>query len=271
MNNLLEEIRNAFTAIKLQRNQNQILRKNPFRKMGRELCPSNYGRALVLAEFLRYVPSLMGDKKSLHVAVIGGTPEEYELAALKKVGFEVNFKVFGIDTDSIFLDLNSDFPKSELPKLQFDLILCSQVLEHTWNLDAVFRNLTHFISHDTLIWLAAPASNKFHGSPEFYSAGYTEVFIAHNFEKMGVATLQAGHIGTKRNYLATHLLPRWLSVRSHANPIFFSFGQGRFIANIYFTVKFFPWTLLLLLVSPKISNDPKFATESWFLGAHNSS
>jgi SAM-dependent methyltransferase len=213
----------------------------------------------------------MSSKKSLHVAVVGGTPEEYELAALRKVGFDINFDVFGIDADSVFLDLNSEIPKSELPKSQFDLVLCSQVLEHTWNLDAVFRNLTHFISHDTLIWLAAPASNKFHGSPEFYSAGYTEVFIAQNFEKLGVATLQAGHIGTKRNYFATHLLPRWLSVRSHAIPLFFSFGQGRFIANIYFTVKFFPWTLLLLLVSPRISSDPKFATESWFLGARDAS
>jgi SAM-dependent methyltransferase len=259
--------------IRLQLKENEILKTNPFKNIGLELCPSNFGRALVLAQFLNCVPGLLQLKpeQSLKVAVIGGSSEEYELAALKNFGFKLDFQVFGIDGESTHLDLNIEDSNTRHSQWSFDLILCSQVLEHTWNIDAVFKNLAKFISPGVLIWVAAPASNRFHGSPEYYSAGYTEKFIEQNFEKLGFTTLHSGQIGTKRNYFATHLLPRWLSVRAHANPLFFSIGQGNFLANVFYMVNYLPWTLLLTMTSPRITSDPRFATESWFLGTQKPS
>jgi hypothetical protein len=271
MNTTIEIFGRALKKIRFQKEQNRFLKMSPFKETGKELCPSNFGRALGLTEFLTYVPSLLNSKQSIRVAVIGGSPEEYELEALRKVGFEVSFQVFGIDGNSILLDLNSENAKTQDLPVRFDLVLCSQVLEHTWNIGAVFKNLTHLISSGALIWVGAPASNRFHGSPDFYSAGYTAKFIELNFEKLGIATLRSGQIGTKRNYLATHILPRWLSVRTHGNPIFFSIGHGNFFVNVFFFLRYLPWTLLLFLTSPRLTNDSRYATESWFLGTQKPS
>ncbi len=48
-----------------------------------------------------------------------------------------------------------------------------------------------------------------HGSPEYFSAGYTKEFLIKNLENRGLNTLEAGEVGTERYYKSIHLLQAW--------------------------------------------------------------
>ena len=237
-----------------------------FRNLAIEICPSSFGRALVLNQFLNLVPNLFVGKKHLRVAVVGGSAQDVELVALKRLGFTLEIETFGIDSNSRFLDLNIEPRRVNKSKSFFDLIVCSQVLEHTWNPHTAFVNLADFCQLNSYLWVGVPASNRFHGSPEYFSAGFTKEYLSNNLEKFGVKTIHSGQLGTKRNYLATHILPRWLTVKGHRNPILFALDQGSRRSKIYFTVRYFHWSVLLLLTSPKFSDNPRYSTESWVLG-----
>jgi nitrite reductase/ring-hydroxylating ferredoxin subunit len=64
----------------------------------------------------------------IKVAVVRGSADEQEITALGKIGFLTKVRVFGIDENCAFLDLN--LSSSEVYDSEFDLVLCSQVWDH---------------------------------------------------------------------------------------------------------------------------------------------
>ncbi len=59
----------------------------------------------------------------------------------------------------------------------YDLVLCSQVLEHFYDVKQAIQNLAKLVRQGGLLWIACPASNYAHGSPKYFSAGYTPGLI----------------------------------------------------------------------------------------------
>ncbi|TSA48151.1 MAG: class I SAM-dependent methyltransferase [Actinomycetales bacterium] len=108
-----------------------------------------------------------------NVVVIGGGSQEPELEILKKQT-DIKIHFLGIKSEQgianfAFLDLNKPIA---IVTQQFDLLLCSQVLEHLWDLKQAITNLVSLTNPGGYNWIAYPASNFAHGSPDYFSAGY---------------------------------------------------------------------------------------------------
>lgn len=230
-------------------------------KIAMRISHQNFGRALVLCQFISLVSKKFAYGSTLKVAVVGGLASEPEIIALKQLGFRVESKIFGIEKSSEYLDLNQQMEK--FSDTGFHLVLCSQVWEHLWCHANAFVNITRLMSVDSYLWLACPASNRAHASPDYFSAGFTSDYLNFNLAYLGLSVLNSGQLGSARNYRATHTMPIWLSVKSHRLPILNSFPGYNFFNRIALILRYFFRNLELFLFSPKITSDVAFATESW--------
>ena len=174
-----------------------------------DLRNTNYGRILLLKKFQKLV--LENElKKDLKVAVVGGSIKEPELLLLNELGFNLNVITLGIEEDDdILLDLNKE---NEIPEdLEFDLVLCCQVLEHIWNANKFASNIIKIMGQSTYAFIHCPKSNIDHGHT-FYSAGYSKEFLEIIFgEKITIT--ECGELGTPRLYTSIHLLKEWITKR----------------------------------------------------------
>jgi SAM-dependent methyltransferase len=145
-------------------------------------------------------------------AVLGGSLAEPEMSYLS-----ATIEVFGIDGRDRFLDLNRPTPKEVTEK--YDLVLSSQTLEHLWNHEAFFDNLTNLCKIGGLVWVNCPASNFPHASPEYYSAGFTAEYLNLNLVQRGFEIIHSETIASKRNYIARHSLGLWINERENRFPL----------------------------------------------------
>jgi SAM-dependent methyltransferase len=227
------------------------------------LCPENFGRAVVLAQFIEQTIEIFSNNRNIRIAVVGGSDDEPEIRALKALGLKLEVSIFGIEENIQYLDLNNEPVLTQTSYGKYDLILCSQVFEHIWNHESAFKILLQLTSKDSYLWLACPASNHPHGSPSYFSAGYTSEYLSLNLNRMGLTIIAAGQIGTPRNYRATHILPTWLSVRGHSFPPLYAFEGKSAHIRILYSIKYFFANISFLWISPTITDEIGCATESW--------
>ncbi len=194
------------------------------------------------------------------VALVGGGPNEPELRIIDQIG-SASVTFFGIqkipNENFEFLDLNTD----TIFEKEFDLVICSQVIEHVWNQDMCFNILARLVKPGGLLWIGCPASNYAHGSPDYFSAGFTATYLEKNFSVRNFEPVASGNLGSKRYYFLTHALQIWGSRNLHKFPLFFGISRhyprellGRLVA---------------LTISPKVTSDIKFATETFALFKKN--
>ena len=196
------------------------------------------------------------------IAVVGGDSTDPELALLSQS--EMTF--FGIENianDVRFrqLDLNSDL-SDFVPANRFDLVLCSQVVEHLYNLPQSIKVISSLVKPGGYLWLGFPASNFPHGSPEYYSAGYpaqTAVkLLPSEFE-----VVLSGQIGTKRNYLWTHLLREWPPIEELNQPFLFIWRTDTSLIRRIIRVLRRLRKVQIVLANNRIREDIEWATESY--------
>ncbi len=223
----------------------------------------SYGRALLLREFKNTVLPLLAKHAVVDVCVIGGYVDEPEVRLLIDSGVAVRVTTVGIDGSDFYLDLN--VLGYEFPETNFHLVLFSQTLEHVWNHAASFANISKIAKSESLLWVSCPASNRYHGSPDYFSAGFTSAYLEKNFEEFDFRLLSRGELGSIRNYLATHTLPYWLSKRAHSFPVLFGAESYRPFSRAVLLAIAFPIRLILSLTPSRETNNPRWATESWAL------
>ena len=211
----------------------------------------------VTKKFNQSISPFLEDIQS--VAIVGGSSREPELAILQNI-IELNLEIFGIDpevweTEKFhYVDLN--YPILEQYK-KFDLLLCSQVLEHLWDVKQALSNLTKLTAPGGLIWIGCPASNFPHGLPGYFSAGYQPDLIVNLLKLQKIEIITQGVLGSKRYYFLTHALQAWATIGQYRIPLFFGLSR------------YYPFQILDRLPatfkSSKTSNLQKFATESYVL------
>jgi SAM-dependent methyltransferase len=203
------------------------------------------------------------------IAVVGGSSLDAEMLVVQKLAPDIRVVYVGIDNshnDKNFInfDLNNemleDFDK-------FDLVLCSQVLEHVWNMSNAFDALTKMVRRGGYLWISCPASNMVHGSPEYFSAGYAPEYLTNNLEIRNFEILSAFAIGSKRYYFMTHVLRFWATKEEHESPLLkYKFQPGTFLGISRKFILDIPGRLMSSLNSKKITNELTYATESVVLG-----
>ena len=231
-------------------------------RLTKSISGLNFTRTLIVARFLELIPQYFKIGNVISVAIIGGGRTDPELLALQALGFELDVTTLGLEGSDLFLDLNSN---SRLEQ-QFDLVVCSQVLEHVWNSSMAFDNLIFLAKKNGLIWVSVPASNRRHASPDYYSAGYSSEFLECNFGAKQVELKFSEEFGTKREYAARHLLTTWLTPKGHAFPLIFAFEGRTLIKRFFLTCYFLPTLLLLHCFSKTVHSKNNFSSETIFLG-----
>ena len=76
--------------------------------------------------------------------------------------------------------------------------------------------------------------------------------------------ISSGSVGSKRLYVATTFLARWLTVAEHQTPLIEIIKPSNIFKNFCHKNRVFH-LLLLKFLSPKVSCDTRFVTESWAL------
>lgn len=185
-----------------------------------------------------------------NIAIVGGHIDEPELKVLSPQ----RVTYFGIESDSRiqtnFFDLN--FPQQV--NAQFDLVLCSQVLEHIYDVKQAIVNLSNLTEVGGYIWIACPASNYPHGSPHYFSAGYTPELITNMLKPLGFTIIFAEKFGSDRMYFFTHALRRWPTKEEYYFPL-------RFKISRYFFRDFF-WRTVALCLKSRFDSELHHATET---------
>ena len=235
------------------------------RNIAKKLCPENFGRALVLSKFIVTATEIFPMASIIRVAVVGGYSTEPEIRALQHLGFKVELEIFGVEDDMVRFDLNVSQSHTSNTIKKFDLVLCSQVWEHIWNHEVAVNNLVSIMNPGAYLWIASPTSNRAHGSPFYFSAGFTSEYFTNNLLKAGLEINSFGQIGSRRNYLATHMLPTWLSVNGHKFPLLSAFSEYRPIYRTLYSIRYLLVTISLLFASNKVTADNKYSTESWVM------
>jgi hypothetical protein len=202
------------------------------------------------------------------IGILGGSSEEPELLDLLRIYPDSAVTYLGIekganDNPFISLDLNELSGVNQC----FDIVICAQVLEHIWNLDNCMNNLSKMIDpHRGLLWLNCPASNMVHGSPDYFSAGYSWEMLQKNLENHQFEIIIADSIGSRRLHFFTHTLQYWPSKRELAHPLLTyrplrSYGR-RLIPETF--LGFFGRLYSLFLSNKKLSKS-QYDTETFVL------
>jgi SAM-dependent methyltransferase len=202
------------------------------------------------------------------VAIVGGSSREPELVSLYQHFIDLEVKYFGVENNEVgikfvFFDLNEKQDVRE----DFDLVICAQVIEHVWDIENAIMNLSKLTKKEHgLLWINCPASNMVHGSPEYFTAGYSPQMLKNHIEKLELETIDFGCIGSRRLYFYTHALRYWPSDFEIRHPLLSyrplrSYGR-RFISE---TILNFLGRAYSLFLSKKASGDLIFATETYIL------
>jgi len=219
------------------------------------------GRYILRRFFDEFVQSQISEHSFLKVAVVGGSVDEPELQHLRSHGREFEVTVFGIESEGIFLDLNRPFADLNFIS-KFDLVICSQVLEHIWNLSEALKTITGLAKEGGFLWINCPTSNHAHGSPEYFSAGYTSKMLRTHLVQTGVEILYDGEVGTERLYKMTHSQLFWPSYLEHQHPFLRGIHRSRSLFPLRF-VRNFLRNLQAAGWSKKVQRYSIFSTETY--------
>lgn len=218
-------------------------------------------RPEVTKKFVESVQPFLDNINS--VAIVGGSLAEPEIRELQNIT-EIVVDSYGVEAAEYFLDLNKD---NKCEK-KYDLVLCSQVMEHIWNIEKGVENLKELTKEGGLLWLGCPASNRSHGSPDYYSAGYQPELFVKLFKSKGLEIILQGKLGAARLYFMTHALRVWPNEEELKHPITrYDFNRlpGPLVFDLLRFLRDLPGRFFSLTYSPKITNEVEFATETYLL------
>jgi len=214
---------------------------------------------------LEYIQNNKIQLRSL--AVVGGSSNDPEVVEIKKIFPQISISYYGIDNpDNDFpftiLDLNEPVQMN----ISFDLVLCSQVLEHLWNVQQAFKSLADMAGKSGLVWINCPASNMAHGSPAYFSAGYSSDYLEKNLVSLGQEVILHGNIGSKRYYFMTHTLRFWATELEHRHPVLgYRTQPGTFLGITKKLILELPPRIFAVFFSRRVLNTIDFSTESYSL------
>ena len=196
------------------------------------------------------------------ILVLGGGPDEPELEFFQGDSTEVFY--FGIEKPPNVENFTYfDLDQVNVCNQKFDLVICNQVIEHLFRLQNAFAAICSLVNPNGLLWITAPANNFRHGSPHYYSAGYSMEFLEKNLAESEFVVLESGELSSKRVYLYRHLLRIWPTEFQIRLPIVAYFGiQGSFLTKVIYNLKTLPARFLISFSSRKWQVNGGFPRET---------
>lgn len=173
---------------------------------------SNAARILVCYDFEL---ECLSKNKITNVAVVGGSILDDEVESVKVMFPNVQIETFGIEEGQLFMDLNAP---PRVTSRRFDLVLCSNVIEHVFHHENFAKNLISLMKPGGVLWVSFPYNDMFHGAPSYYSAGFHPQYLSNLFARNKGVVKKSKIISSKRLYLFIHLLSDWPSMFRYNHP-----------------------------------------------------
>jgi len=222
----------------------------------------NFLRNKVLDDFEK---ECLTEKKLMKVAIVGGSLDDHEIPLIRDQYPNAHFEIYGIEKSQTFMDLNIITTTTG----EFDLVLCTNVIEHIFHHENFAKNLISLLNYDGILWCCFPYSDMYHGSPSYYSAGFDPDYAVRLFERNGGVAEKSKVISSKRGYLFTHLLKDWpsefrfnhplvgqiiwsLGLRGSARPPIKNISPHRLLVCLY-----------LSLIPKAFTSNPNYGCASW--------
>lgn len=211
-----------------------------------------------------------------NLLILGGSVREPEIDIIRSIYGDVNLQFVGIDGSYVenyrfdYLDFNQFNSTIEI-EFDAEIALCTGVVEHLWNLHAMFQNFQMLLKHKSLLWISFPVSQYPHGSPEWYGAGYSPEMIKKIGELFGFRAILTGHTGNRRNYLFRHILHIWPELGGDVMWLYrwplFSYipREGSFLRKLFYQFSSIPARMILQFSSKKSTDDLLNATVGYVL------
>jgi SAM-dependent methyltransferase len=222
-------------------------------------------RAWLTLKFFDALKNINKDNHITRILVLGGGSDEPELKSFQGTSTQVFY--FGIEKppnveNFTFLDLD----QINVCNQKFDLVICNQVIEHLFRLQNAFAAISSLVNPNGLLWITAPANNFRHGSPHYYSAGYSMEFLEKNLAESEFVALENGELSSKRVYLYRHLLRIWPTEFQIRFPLVAYFGtQGSYFTKIIYNLKTLPERFFILFSSKEWIINGEFPIETFGL------
>jgi SAM-dependent methyltransferase len=226
-------------------------------------------RAWLTLRFCEALERTSRDNQIRTILVLGGGPNEPELKILRDIPTEVFY--FGIEKPlNVESFLYLDLDQVNVCNQKFDLVICNQVIEHLFKLQNAFATIGSLLNPNGLLWITAPANNFRHGSPHYYSAGYSREFLEKNLADNDFVVLESGELSSKRVYLYRHLLRIWPTEFQIRFPLVAYFGtQGSYFRKIFFNLKSIPERILISFSGTQWQVNGEFPIETFGLYKKN--
>ena len=193
----------------------------------------SYGKFLLLETFYESIKDFKLPEE-INIAVVSGGRNQAEIVVLNQMGFKTDVTLFGIEDDEVFFDLN----KVNLTANNkfFDLIICTQTLEHIWNHDNFFNNLRLLAKQKSILYLNCPKSNKVHMAPIYYSSGFTSSYLKKNLENKDFNIIKSGELGGEVLYKSIHMTQSWYTKENVKNR--YRFNKNKLFYKLKHLIKF---------------------------------
>ena len=218
----------------------------------------SYGKYLLLNSFYKSIVDFKLPKK-INIAVVGGGSNQAEIVLLNQMGFEAEVTVFGIKDEDVFFDLNK--VNSISNNKFFDLVICTQTLEHIWNHDNFFNNMQLLSKPKSILYLNCPKSNKVHMAPIFYSSGFTSSYLEKNLQNKNFKILKSGELGGEVLYKSIHITQSWYNKENVENR--YRFNENKLFYKIKHLIKLSNLGQFLVLKRNTNSQSEEFMTQSY--------
>ena len=224
----------------------------------------NIGRMVGLSFLEGFLTS---GPKLQSVGIVGGSIEDLEVRILRDFYPHASFEILGIELSETFLDLNQGVSITR----NFDLLLCTNVLEHVYEHQNFAKNLKSLAGESGYVWLSVPFSDMYHGAPEFYSSGYDPKYVSQLLKQQSFEIRQAVNFGSERLYLFTHLLHDWPGMIRYYHPLL---GQLMWLCGLLqnprppikrFLKSFWMRRIIVTSSSTKFDSDPLNSTTTFVI------
>ena len=158
---------------------------------------------------------LLNFKKGLKILDAGAGEAQYkkyclhldytaqDIAVYEGSGNQVGFQTGERDYSN--LDIISDINNIPVEDDSFDIVLCSEVIEHITDPVKVFSELNRVLKKDGILIVTAPFNSLTHCAPFHYSTGFSRYFYEHHLPLNGFEILLLEPNGNYFDYLAQEL------------------------------------------------------------------
>lgn len=103
------------------------------------------------------------------------------------------------------LDYVCDITKIPVPDGSFDVVLCTEVLEHVPDPLATMRELVRVLAPGGTLLMTVPLGSGIHQEPFHYYGGFSRYFFLHVFSELGMESVEIKPLGGLLKHVAQEL------------------------------------------------------------------